>query len=364
MEENKPSEDVSLKNNPINFAERRIIKISRKKFKWTVIVVVVLFIGLFLFLVAISSLSSARSKSSSSYDSAVMSPSSSSYGDSGGETQNINSDYYRYREQNPSISDTREFLKTSYSSNIQTRDVSEVVTDVKNIVKGADGRIDSIISGEKYGRVSFVVAKSKFDAFRDEIESITHKKLYTENISSENLLSEKQGIEEQTSNVVESLDGLISEKNSLLVAHNKTVSDINKELAKIQSELTKVRANISVEENVEILASLRSQETLYIKQYAVSKQKITDENNIYATKVNKIDNQINYQNKNLTNINKQDVKFMDNVETVNGYVSVSWISLWSMAVIFAPIHPTWIIIILIILGVVLLRKKAPRVEFV
>ncbi|KKP60332.1 MAG: hypothetical protein UR64_C0011G0027, partial [Candidatus Nomurabacteria bacterium GW2011_GWE1_35_16] len=46
------------------------------------------------------------------------------------------------------------------------------------------------------------------------------------------------------------------------------------------------------------------------------------------------------------------------------YVSAQWISLWEMAVIFSPIHPTLVIIILIILGFVLFRKRMPKVEIV
>jgi Ca2+/Na+ antiporter len=116
---------------------------------------------------------------------------------------------------NPSISDTREFLKTSYASEIKTRDVSDTVKDVKNSVKGADGRIDSLESSEKYGYISFVVPKSKFEAFRDEIESLTHEKLYTEDISSKNLLTQKQGIEEQETDVNYRLTNIQIEKERI-----------------------------------------------------------------------------------------------------------------------------------------------------
>jgi hypothetical protein len=73
----------------------------------------------------------------------------------------------------------------------------------------------------------------------------------------------------------------------------------------------------------------------------------------------------NEQEKNLANINKQDNQFADNIETVNGSVRITWISMWQMVKIFSPIHPTFIIIILgIVLGVFLNRKgKIPKVEF-
>ena len=39
------------------------------------------------------------------------------------------------------------------------------------------------------------VGKTNFDKFKDDIESITNEKLITEDISSQNLLQQKQGIE-------------------------------------------------------------------------------------------------------------------------------------------------------------------------
>lgn len=315
--------------------ERKIIKISKKKLIGVVVILIALFVlwGLLIFM------DSARMKVTS--------------------RESMIPEYYQDR--NSSISDTREFLKTSYNSYIKTRDVSKVVTEIKNIVKGADGRIDSISSGEKYGRVSFVVAKSKFDAFKDEVESITHKKLYTENISSQNLLTEKQGIEGQIVDANSSLESLISKRTELSNTHTKTVGVINKELSRINNELITVRSSISIEKDSQILVALRNQESSFVSQQTYQKQRLSEENKTYSIQKSDLDNWISNANANLNNANKQDDKFMDNIETVNGYVSVSWVSLWDMAVIFSPIHPVWVIIILIILGFVLFRKRMPKV---
>lgn len=257
-----------------------------------------------------------------------------------------------------SISDTREFLKTSYNSTIKTRDVNDVVRYVKNAINGADGRIDSLSVSEKYGSISFVVAKSKFEDFRTEIEALTHEKLYTEGISSENLLTQKQGIEEQQENTVNSLESLLSQRDSLVAKHSQAVSSLNKEITRIGKELVSVRASMKTETDSILLASLYNQENSLIQQETLQKKNLTNENSTYATKKQNLDNMINNENNNLANINEVDDQFMDNVETVNGYINVQWISLWEMARIFSPIHPIFVIIILLILAWVFLRKSS------
>jgi heme/copper-type cytochrome/quinol oxidase subunit 4 len=268
-------------------------------------------------------------------------------------------DFMRYRDYNDqaSISDTREFLKTDYNASINTRDVSKVVKFIENAIKGADGRIDSISSTEKYGRISFVVAKSEFEDFRTEIEELTHEKLYTESVSSVNLLTQKQGIEEQQGNIVNSLENWTAQRDALVAKHNQTVASINKEITRIGKELVAIRANIKLETEPIVLTSLLNQETALVKMEATQKKNLASENSSYSLQKQNLDNLINNENNNLTNINKVDSQFMDNVETVNGYIDVSWVSLWEMAKIFSPIHPTFIVIILIILAWAFMRKS-------
>lgn len=262
-----------------------------------------------------------------------------------------------YGNNQASISDTREFLKTDYNATIKTRDVSRVVKFIENAIKGADGRIGSISSTEKYGRISFVVAKSEFEDFRTEIEGLTHEKLYTESVSSVNLLTQKQGIEEQQGNIVNSLGNFETQRNNLTISHNKAVSSINKEISRIQKEIIQVRVSMSTTTDQTILASLANQEASLLNQESIQKKNLSNENSNYSIQKQNLDNLINNENNNLTNINKIDSQFMDNVETVNGYITVQWINLWEMAKIFSPIHPIFIIIILFIIFWALFRKS-------
>lgn len=331
--------------------ERKVIKISRFKFISAIVVII-----LALIVWGFYSMFNFRVYQTGSFGNVTSSPSSDSFNESVSKTSVIRPDYYRGDQ--PDITDTREFLKTSYSASIKTRQVKEVITTVKNMVKGADGRIDSINTSEKSGRVSFVVPKSKFDAFKDEVESITHKKLYTENISSQNLLSQKQNIEEQALNVNNTLTSLREQKKNLDIQHTQAVSKINSSIGSIQSQLLIIRTSLVNATNTEIITSLRNQESSRVISETAEKQKLNAENNSYATKNSNLQNQIANAEQDLTNVNKQDNNFTNNIETVNGYVSASWVSLWGLAVIFSPIHPIFIIIVLIITIWYYLKKKS------
>lgn len=265
----------------------------------------------------------------------------------------------------PAVTDTREFLKTSYSADIRTRDVAGVITDVKNSVKGADGRIDSSYSSEKSGRITFVVAKSKFDAFRDEIAAIANAKLYSETISSQNLLSQKQSIEQSSASITSTLDGLKKQKDALLARHNQEIGLVNGELTRIATSLVTTRASIGDNTDTQILASLRAQETSLVDQDATQRQKLATENSDYSAQKSALDSRIAATNASLTNVATQDSNFTDNIETVSGNVSVQWISYWQLAKIFSPVSPSIIMLVLAIIAWVYLKRKGyvPGIEW-
>ncbi len=239
---------------------------------------------------------------------------------------------YPYQNGTPDITDTREFLKTNYSAQIMTKDVADKVRDIKNAVRDADGRIDNFSSSEKYGYVSFVVSKDKFDDFKDEVESLTHKKLYTESISSQNLLGQKQSIEEQKSSIETRLAQLEKQKKDLD--------------AQYAAKLTQYAIS---EQDVEIRNNL-----------------IKEETRIYTEKSGILQGQINQTRRMLEGNAKQDTQFTNNIETVNGVVSVNWVSNWEMAKIFSPVHPVIIIVVLVIALIWFLNRKAylPKIEIV
>ncbi|MFA6475858.1 MAG: hypothetical protein WCV68_00430 [Candidatus Paceibacterota bacterium] len=310
------------------------IVISKRRLFIVSIIVLVL---IFLCLIVVSSLSVARDK--------MMGVSSASAPSMGfGESQSsIKMIEPYYNRENPTISDTREFLKTSYSSTLRTRNVSSMIKEVRNAIKGADGRIDNFYSSEKSGSISFVVAKSKFEDLRSQIEGMTYAKLYTESVSSQNLLSQKQNIEEQTVRVVSSLESLQKQKDDLTASHTQKANAINIELARLRSELANTQ---SATEKSDLL-----------NQQNIQNQKLSTENSNYAAQSKNLDARIANENSNLSNVNKQDDQFADNIETVNGYVAINWVSWWQLVKIYSPVSPVIIIIVLVIIAWILLRRK-------
>ena len=306
--------------------EQKTIKISRKKLVWTVIILII--VGLW------------WAYQTPRYEILPTMMEGSGVSDTVEKSDIMYPNYYR---ENPDITDTRQFLKTSYSADIKTRDVKDMIRDVRSIVRDVGGRIDSIQESEKYSYIGFVVPKSQFDTFRDEIESLTYKKLTTVNVSSENLLGQKQLIEEQMQNATSTLANLEKQKRALITRHNQTLADMNAELAALQSQVP-----------------YPTEKVLALQQ------NIDSENKSYNSQNQNLTNSINQYKALITGIAKQDTQFANNIETVNGYVSVNWISYWQMARIFSPIHPS---IILIILAIVLWKVLGrfgimPKIELV
>jgi uncharacterized membrane protein len=61
-------------------------------------------------------------------------------------------------------------------------------------------------------------------------------------------------------------------------------------------------------------------------------------------------------NNTIKDINTQDKKFAENIETVTGSISIQWISVWQLMKVFSPIHPIIIILVLVIILWYILKK--------
>lgn len=135
----------------------------------------------------------------------------------------------------------------------------------------------------------------------------------------------------------------------MLSKHTQTVATINSELSSIKSQLNDLRKLIKSTDDPDTLNSLRAQENTLNSRESVQKQKLAAENSSYSTQNNNLDSQIKSQNDSLVNVNKQDVKFEDNIETVNGSINVSWISVWEMVRAFSPVPPEILAIVFVII---------------
>jgi len=220
-------------------------------------------------------------------------------------------DYYPYPYPNPDVpvTDTREFLKIYYNASMQTRDVPSLTRRVETTVRGYDGRIDNESSAEKYGYVSFALPQSKYDAFRTELEGLVGSRFIKVNISSQNLLSQKVSIEEQQKQADTSLADYKATRQKIVNAHAST-------LQSLQAKIDATSATSSERASLE--------------------QQLARENDSYARNLSNADANIKYAQNWQKGVQTQDATLLANVATVNGTVSITWISLWDIALLYLP----------------------------
>src|SRR3989344_444383 len=234
-----------------------------------------------------------------------------------------------YYSPNVPANDTRELLKTSYGAEMRTRDVQGLTRRVETTVRGHSGRIDQMSSAEKYGYVSFVVPVSKYETFRTELESLVGSRFLTVDIQSQNMLPQKQSIEEQQKQADETLAEYKADRQRLVSAHATTVRSIQTRIDADTQELANLRA---LPPTYDIQVQIQQ----VSDNLALLKRQLANENASYSAQLSNADSNIEYAEEWQEAVKKQDTALMDDVATVNGSVSISWISLWEMAQVYLP----------------------------
>lgn len=220
-------------------------------------------------------------------------------------------DYYPYPYPNPEvpITDTREFLKTYYNASMQTRDVPTLTSRVETTVRGFDGRIDNESSAEKYGYISFALPQARYDAFRAELESLVDSRFIKINITSQNLLSQKVSIEEQQKQADSALADYKTTRQKIVNTHTSATQSLQTQID-----------DTSISENERLL--LREQ--------------LARENASYTRNLINADANIKYAQDWVKGVQTQDATLLANVATVNGSVSIAWISFWDLIQAYLP----------------------------
>lgn len=245
-------------------------------------------------------------------------------------------DYYPYPYPNPDVpvTDTREFLKIYYNASMQTRDVPALTRRVETTVRGYDGRIDNESSAEKYGYVSFAVPQSKYDAFRAELEGLVGSRFLSVNISSQNLLSQKVSIEDQQKQADQALADFKTARQKIVTAHASAVQSLQAQID-----------NASTTESARALLQLQ----------------LAKENDAYTRNLSNADANITYAENWVKGVQTQDATLLANVATVTGTVSIQWISLWDIALLYLPGY--WIPVIFAALAVLSYLRDRRRSSF-
>lgn len=245
-------------------------------------------------------------------------------------------------------SDTREFLKTSYSANIQTRNVQDLADRLQTTIRGFGGRVDASSNSTQSGYISFVVPAGQFEAFRQQIKGLVNYRFYSESSQTENLLPQKRDIESQQTQTNSTLAQLQSDKNQLTQNHNSTIASLNLQIRTATKQLTDLQNQTTTD--VYTAMQIQAQKQDLANQIKNLQDKLSKENYTYSGQLNSLNFQIQDQQNLLDNLNTQTNNLLDNVATVNGTISLSWISAWDVFNLYVPAG-YWVPGLLLILAV-------------
>jgi len=271
-------------------------------------------------------------------------------------------DYYPYPYPggNATAEDTREFLKQSYSATLRTRDVNELTQRVVTTVRGHEGRVDNTQSSEKYGYVQFVIPASQFDSFKEEVEGMVGSRFLKVEMSAQNLLPQKQGIEERQKTTQQRIADLEASRQTLVSSHTSTVNSLQSRINADQSELDSLSKEAQSTTDEVRLNQISVRVNVLSNDLSSLKSQLASENSSYINKRNSIDAQLKNASSTLSYVNKQDQNLLDNVAAVDGTISLQWISYWDIARLYLPGY--WIPAILAILAILAFMWESGRFE--
>lgn len=278
--------------------------------------------------------------------------------------------YVNYNN-NGNISDTREYNKKTFSANIKTRAVEEIAKKVEGLIKMLDGRIDSSNISESNASFSFVIPKTKLDSFESQMRSFASKKLYSQTVTSQNLLNEKQNLEQNQTATQESINYLAKQKTQVEADYTKKINTLKSQITAKRAQLELVNSSLITKESSlaaatdsNVIQSISSEVTsleqskrIYTQDITRLTSEINAATNVFKSQMSGLGMSLDNQNQVLSNLGTQETQFLDKVETVQGSVSISYITLWELLNIFSPFN-LWVVLgILILIGRLLLLRK-------
>ncbi len=247
----------------------------------------------------------------------------------------------RYFATSNSINDTREFSKFTYNSALKTRDVEDVSTRILTTIRGYGGRVDDASIQEKYSYINFVVPKDNLLQFKTEIKGMVGKRFYVESLHIQNLLPEKVAIEESTEVVNKNLIDLQDKLKEFTEKHGKTIAGLQRDLGSVNGRIAKLNAEVT--SDPERQKQIKVEIAALAARQGVLQRQIISENNRYNFDKASMEQYIKSTQAKLDNLDTQEKNLLDNVETVQGYVAVQWISVWQMINIYIPHLWAWVV---------------------
>ena len=164
-----------------------------------------------------------------------------------------------------------------------------------------------------------------------------------ENIYNENLLPQKQSIEQQKTKTEKILTQLKSDKNQLKLNHEQTINAIQLKINQTDGNLTALKIKLDVTSDLVKREELKSQINKLLNERNGLEIELADENNTYAKRINALDVQIYNNQTTLDSTIIQDQRLTDTVATVHGTISLNRVSLWGVIRLYVPINWGFII---------------------
>ena len=246
------------------------------------------------------------------------------------------------------VTDTREFLKIDYRAQIRTRHAEELAERLLLTVRGLGGRVDSATYSQEYGFIQFVVPKDEFETFRSQIENMVRARFLIQDVSTENLLPQKQSIEEERESLAGTLEALSAERARVVSAHTQAVAALQLRLQTVAEELKDLEAERGGTSKEKERREARKEELVEERSalYAI----LADENTTYAARIGALDARIRAANEDVGQNAERDHELQDTVETVRGTITFEWISVWEVIQLYGAAY--WLAALFVVLAVV------------
>lgn len=237
--------------------------------------------------------------------------------------------------------DTREFLKTDYSAEIKTRTVEKLQRQIQTMIRGYGGRVDETIVSPRYGYVSFVIPKTALDSFTFELRQTVPPRFLVERETNKNLLPDKQKIEGETGAAERNLGGLEADRQKLINEHAAKVSSLEKKIGSYNYRIAALKIEMTQATTTERQAKISAQIAAFSTQRATYTQLLAQENAYFKSALYRLETSIANVNSHLVDLDNQDQALVDDVETVEGSISLEWISFFELLNLYVPIY--WIL---------------------
>lgn len=257
--------------------------------------------------------------------------------------------------------DSREFLKTDYRATIRTREVQELAQKIQIMVKGFGGRVDSVASSNRWGSISFVVPLNQFETFKTSLKGLVWSKLITEEIDSENLLPQKQSIENQKKEFQTTLEQLKIERGQLVASHRKTIASLQSQINAIEKELGELKIKLDITSDPILRGVFVAREDELKKEKSTLGSRLFEENKKYAEKLSLFDAQIKNAETNLEYTERQDRILLDTVATVRGTISLNSINVLGILLLYFPGHWMALVFGVVAVALYLVRRRKNQI---